>query len=488
LEGAALGGVMRWILSGLVLTLLVLTLGLSGVVEAQNATPPLADGTMVDLGGHRLHFECVGTESPTVIVESGFDEFSFDWIAVQTELAKTNRVCTYDRAGHASSDPGPKPRTFAQINLELHDALEKLNERPPYILVGHAFGAAIVRNYAITYPAQVAALVFVDGVSEDQRFEMWHRAVLMRDGAKGKIPPGPRETIVADDKVEVATYYRPSKATSAGPPFDQLPLEIQKLHLWAQSQRSLAAAEENEREWSPEYFAKWHAEPGVARLGAIPLIVVTREEGGFHDLDISAAQQETERKQTQLALAMLSSRGKQKIIVSGENTEIDNPTAIVEAVRDVSKETKSSSAAAGDRPNVNPSEKEMPTTMNSAEILKRYVAAINSHDAAAVKSLMAEDHQFVDSLGNRMRGASSVEAGWQAYFTMCPDYWIRADSVIASDDVVLAAGEAGGTIDGEPWRIPAAWKAIIRDGHVVEWQVFADNKPVYEILGRRKQQ
>jgi ketosteroid isomerase-like protein len=69
---------------------------------------------------------------------------------------------------------------------------------------------------------------------------------------------------------------------------------------------------------------------------------------------------------------------------------------------------------------------------------------------------------------------------------MCPDYWIREDHRLSAGDVVLAAGEAGGTISGEPWRTPAAWKAVIRDGHVIEWQVFADNKPVYEILARAR--
>ena len=33
----------------------------------------------------------------------------------------------------------------------------------------------------------------------------------------------------------------------------------------------------------------------------------------------------------------------------------------------------------------------------------------------------------------------------------------------------------------------AAWKAVMRDGKVMEWRVFADNKPVYEILARRQQ-
>jgi hypothetical protein len=58
--------------------------------------------------------------------------------------------------------------------------------------------------------------------------------------------------------------------------------------------------------------------------------------------------------------------------------------------------------------------------------------------------------------------------------------------LMADGGVVLAVGEAGGTIDNVPWRTPAAWKAVIRDGAVLEWQVFANNKPVYEILARRK--
>jgi ketosteroid isomerase-like protein len=124
--------------------------------------------------------------------------------------------------------------------------------------------------------------------------------------------------------------------------------------------------------------------------------------------------------------------------------------------------------------------------MNSAETLKQWLAAINSHDVSALAALMAADHMFVDSLGNRVDGAKSMEAGWRGYFAMFPDYWIRADHAMAEGETMLVAGEAGGTIDGETWRIPAAWKAVIRDGRVAEWRVFADNKPVYEILGRRR--
>ena len=123
--------------------------------------------------------------------------------------------------------------------------------------------------------------------------------------------------------------------------------------------------------------------------------------------------------------------------------------------------------------------------MNPTETFKQFLAAINNHDLTALTALLAADHVFVDSLGNQVRGARSMEAGWRGYFAMCPDYWIHDDHMIAEGEAILAVGEAGGTIDGEPWRTPAAWKAVIRDGKVAEWRVFADNKPVYEILARR---
>jgi len=128
-----------------------------------------------------------------------------------------------------------------------------------------------------------------------------------------------------------------------------------------------------------------------------------------------------------------------------------------------------------------------PITIHSAETFQQFVSAINSHDVKAITVLMATDHLFVDSAGNRVHSASSMEVGWRRYFAMCPDYWIQTDHVMAEGGVVLAVGEAGGTIDGVSWRTPAAWKAVIRDAKVVEWRVFADNKQVYEIIARRQQ-
>jgi ketosteroid isomerase-like protein len=98
---------------------------------------------------------------------------------------------------------------------------------------------------------------------------------------------------------------------------------------------------------------------------------------------------------------------------------------------------------------------------------------------------MTRDHVFVESLGNRVQGSETMRKGWHGYFEMCPDYWIKVRIQLSKGDTVLATGLAGGTIDLTPWQTPAAFEAVIHDRLVHEWRVFADNKPVYEILARR---
>ena len=122
--------------------------------------------------------------------------------------------------------------------------------------------------------------------------------------------------------------------------------------------------------------------------------------------------------------------------------------------------------------------------LRAVEAVDHSVAAINLHDASRIAALMTDDHVLVDSLGYRAKGAAAMEAG--DFFVICPDYWICTHHVAVAGDVVLAVGEAGGTIDGVAWRTPAAWKAVVREGKLAEWRVYADSKPVSEILDRRR--
>src|SRR6185369_2620624 len=58
----------------------------------------------------RINLRCMGHGSPTVLLEAGFGAWSFAWNKVQPAIARTTRVCAYDRAGYGFSSPGPLPR------------------------------------------------------------------------------------------------------------------------------------------------------------------------------------------------------------------------------------------------------------------------------------------------------------------------------------------------------------------------------------------
>jgi pimeloyl-ACP methyl ester carboxylesterase len=155
---------MIW-LGGILAVLLILILAgwiYEPMAEAADAKAYPPPGQMVDVGGYRLHINCTGSGSPTVVIESGWGDMSASWGWVQPEVAKTTRVCTYDRAGMGWSEASPQPRTAREFALELHTLLAKANEPGPYVLVGHSMGGYTVRVYAHDYPAEVAGLVLID--------------------------------------------------------------------------------------------------------------------------------------------------------------------------------------------------------------------------------------------------------------------------------------------------------------------------------------
>jgi pimeloyl-ACP methyl ester carboxylesterase len=308
----------------------------ASAVGATATKQPKPTGELVELGGHRLHVRCAGKGSPLVIVECGLGDFSFDWVLVQSRVAGFTRICTYDRGGYAWSDPGPRPRTFAQLNLELHDALGKLCEHGPLVLVGHSFGGPVARNFAARYPREVAGMVLVDSVHEGQRVAIQGKAVRLSDGAKGKPIPPPREDMRASDKPVLPAASAPDERQALHPVYQRLPRPEQELHRWAQVLPHLEDAESSQREWSTEYYANMVSNGQAGSLGAIPLVILSRAEGGYGDkLDIPAAQLERERKDGQAQLARLSTNSRQVFVRSGHNMHLEAPDEVAAAIREV---------------------------------------------------------------------------------------------------------------------------------------------------------
>ncbi|MEO8687229.1 MAG: alpha/beta fold hydrolase [Solirubrobacteraceae bacterium] len=166
--------------------LVVVLLGCGGDARKEKSRPRAAvtvvgvgGGELVDVGGRRLYVECIGSGSPTVLLEAGLGLDSRSWTTVQLELGRTTRTCAYDRAGLGDSDPMPGVHDAGDEIRDLERLLDRGRIEPPYVLVGHSYGGLLARLFARAHPDQVAGVVFVDAMGRDatrRQLAIWPRS------------------------------------------------------------------------------------------------------------------------------------------------------------------------------------------------------------------------------------------------------------------------------------------------------------------------
>lgn len=122
-----------------------------------------------------------------------------------------------------------------------------------------------------------------------------------------------------------------------------------------------------------------------------------------------------------------------------------------------------------------------------------FADAINTSDVDRLYRLMTNDHVFIDSHDQKVRGKDKMKQAWTDYFLMFPDYKIEINEVFEKDPLICLLGYASGTYkniktadNSNHWRIPAAWTAIIQNDQVKQWQVYADNIIVMDIIKRNQ--
>jgi pimeloyl-ACP methyl ester carboxylesterase len=163
-------GRARWALVPVVLVLALAAIGATyaNITLVGDRDSHAAPGRLYDVGGHRLHLDCRGQGSPTVVLANGLGEVSASWARVTGPVAAATRVCAYDRAGQGWSDDPDRPQDGVRSAEDLHTLLAAAGETGPYVLVGHSTGGTYAMTYAVRYPAQVAGLVLLDSSSPEQ--------------------------------------------------------------------------------------------------------------------------------------------------------------------------------------------------------------------------------------------------------------------------------------------------------------------------------
>ncbi|HEY3130412.1 MAG TPA: alpha/beta hydrolase [Acidobacteriota bacterium] len=303
--------------------ILCLTLSMVPASFAQPGDIGPPPGKLVDVGGRKLHLLCTGAGAPTVVLEAGASAFAIDWSLVQPEIARTNRVCSYDRAGYGWSDPGGSGDPG--VAADLHSLLQVNGEHPPYVLVGASKGGLYVRLYHLQYPDEVAGMVLVDPAYEERLFTMFEGkpvtiASLTAEQLRSTIP---------QRAVKV-----PRRPPQTGAPFDRLPPALYEIRIELE-RRLIDAVPESvpydavvrSAEQERVTLAKLR-EMSMAQehpIGDRPLIVLTRGMDSSQEL-----------KDAHARLARISTDSRHMVVANaGHEIHLFEPVAVIQAIQDV---------------------------------------------------------------------------------------------------------------------------------------------------------
>ncbi|HEX4164715.1 MAG TPA: alpha/beta hydrolase [Bryobacteraceae bacterium] len=288
---------------------LALLAGISALAAHQpNPAAPDMPGQLIEVRDHRVHIYCAGQGSPTVVVASG--GFSFDWGLVQPQIAQVTRICTYDPAGMAWSDPVPAqtaPYCSGRVD-ELRQLLANAGVQGPYVLVGYSIGGLVARLYSVRYLNEILGVVFVD-----------HAFIDTPNDSESKPPPSPLNGV---DSPPVLISQSPiALDLEDDQNFSKLPDRDQQLHKWALL-HSLRPTPEMAAECLSEVEKAEQKQPFP--LGKKPVAVVSTLYNSPRYRDL------------QDQLLRLSENSKQFIAENSSHMVIiDRPDIVIQAIREV---------------------------------------------------------------------------------------------------------------------------------------------------------
>jgi pimeloyl-ACP methyl ester carboxylesterase len=312
-----------------ILAILCLAVAASVHATAQHAAIDAPPGRLIALGDRKLHVHCTGSGSPTVVIEAGASSFAIDFSLVQTEIAQTNRVCSYDRAGMGWSDARPAVDTPTRVLSDLRAMLVASGEKPPYVMVGASFGALYVRLYQLEYPDDVVGLVLIDPATENRLFTLFEgRMVTIGSLTAEQL----LTTLPASGSVPNRAGTRPPQT---GAPFDRLPrdryetrIRLDERLIAAQGASVPAEIVREGAEANRAMFARLleSRTANPAPMSNTPTVVLTR------GIEMTPGIAENHA-----GLAALSTNSRHTVVPdAGHEIHLFAPSTVVQAIRDVS--------------------------------------------------------------------------------------------------------------------------------------------------------
>jgi pimeloyl-ACP methyl ester carboxylesterase len=127
-----------------------------------------APGAIVKTSRGSMHVLQMGSGNPPIVLEAGIAASSLNWSILQPQLAEFAATYSYDRPGFGWSAPSTRECTLQEMSDDLHAVVTALKITTPYVLVGHSFGAFVLRAYAQRFPKELAGIILVDPLTPEE--------------------------------------------------------------------------------------------------------------------------------------------------------------------------------------------------------------------------------------------------------------------------------------------------------------------------------
>lgn len=301
--------------------------------------------------GRQMNVVCIGHGSPTVVFEQGAGANILSWQKVAEPVAKFTRACFYDRAGYGYSEPPGRPSTAEHAAQDLHNLLVRSGIRRPVVLVGHSLGGLYATYFADKYPGEVVGIVLVEPSFAEQDKDL-DAATRAKDEAAFKenisqlrrCSALARSGKLAQEMHEECFAFATNRTAK-----ERAFLTYQ----YVRPDRYEALASEVESQHSADGRSDINSRHEVAArrsFGRIPIIVMTAAES----IDGKATTAERNAssnlwrswKAGHDMLAARSGLGRSIVISqSGHFVQLDQPQEVIEAVKEVVRETRQRQSA-----------------------------------------------------------------------------------------------------------------------------------------------
>jgi len=119
---------------------------------------------------------------------------------------------------------------------------------------------------------------------------------------------------------------------------------------------------------------------------------------------------------------------------------------------------------------------------NPEAIALQFNKCINNADIKGLEELMTEDHVFIDTANNRIKGkANNISMAWKPFFKLFPVYRNIFENIVVRDTYVIMQGYSVCS-DEILNNVHAIWVAEIVEKKVNLWHIYPDTKENREIF------